>query len=434
MNKKLKLLALLLVTMLVLCACEAEDENEAAEPTPTPEIVETVETEETAEAAETEEAEEAEEPAADEPEVLMTVGGVPVLKGDVVYYSDLTMMYYQYGMMEYYFNYLDSLQYLIYNDVAAKLLALDKAEELLGEEYDSLVEQYGIEFDGYVEQQIEAIKSEEGYAGTDDEAYESALKYFASVGYTRDSFVQERIAHDAMVIYFSQIETDVSEEEVEQVFDSYVEYDKDYYGNDIGMYEYATQYMGEEVYYTPEGYRGILHILLEADEELVNAYKNAADAESKQAAADAVIASLKDTIDEIYEKYEAGTPFEELIAQYNIDPGMTDEATLKTGYLVHKDSQLFVPEFTAGAFTEEMAKPGDVSKPVVTSFGVHILYYLNDVPSGAAELTDEIRQAIRQDLEDEQRFNIIVDRLKQFEIVYYPAYDELIGTKNFLDD
>ena len=37
-----------------------------------------------------------------------------------------------------------------------------------------------------------------------------------------------------------------------------------------------------------------------------------------------------------------------------------------------------------------MAKPGDHSKPVLGSNGVHILYYLADVPAGAPELTEAL--------------------------------------------
>ena len=63
---------------------------------------------------------------------------------------------------------------------------------------------------------------------------------------------------------------------------------------------------------------------------------------------------------------------------------------LKEGYAVHQDSIMWDPVFTAAAFSEKMQKPGDVSDPVVGSYGIHILYYLRDIPGGIVEMTDEI--------------------------------------------
>ena len=67
---------------------------------------------------------------------------------------------------------------------------------------------------------------------------------------------------------------------------------------------------------------------------------------------------------------------------------------LVNGYSVHKDTVVFMQEFTDGAFSEKMQKVGDVSDPVVTSYGVHILYYLRDIPGGAVEFTDAIKSEV----------------------------------------
>jgi hypothetical protein len=60
---------------------------------------------------------------------------------------------------------------------------------------------------------------------------------------------------------------------------------------------------------------------------------------------------------------------------------------------VHKDSVVWDPAFTAGAFSGKMAKVGDVSDPLVSANGVHILKYLRDVPSGLI-MTDAIKLEI----------------------------------------
>ena len=226
------------------------------------------------------------------------------------------------------------------------------------------------------------------------------------------------------------------------------------------MYEYSTQYMNQSSYYVPEGYRGITHILLEVDEELMNNYKNLtasleeqeeqataddntetteapaenaeAPAETAEATAEpvtqemvdaarqAILDSVKDKVDEINAKYQAGTPFADLIAEYGTDPGMTVEPNKTNGYAVHKESILYDPVFTEGAMALE--KVGDISEPVLGTYGVHILHYTRDIPAGAVEMTDEIRSTLSNELQEELEqaavSAMVADWISQADIQY----------------
>jgi parvulin-like peptidyl-prolyl isomerase len=66
------------------------------------------------------------------------------------------------------------------------------------------------------------------------------------------------------------------------------------------------------------------------------------------------------------------------------------------GYPVYAESVIYDPAFQKAAM--ELEKAGDVSGPVVSSFGVHILQYLKDIPEGAIELTDAMKEEIRESL------------------------------------
>ena len=185
------------------------------------------------------------------------------------------------------------------------------------------------------------------------------------------------------------------------------------YENDVQQYDYNVNYMGNESWYVPEGYRAVIHILLNnIDADLLETYETAqalyeealsadpvdeaavADAKAAMNAAhDAIIASRQEDIDTIYTRLQNGETFESLIAEYGADPGMNDEETLKNGYSVHPKSVWCMPAFVEGAFQEGMEKPGDVSQPVISSYGIHIVYYLRDVPSGLI-MTDSIRAEI----------------------------------------
>ena len=58
--------------------------------------------------------------------------------------------------------------------------------------------------------------------------------------------------------------------------------------------------------------------------------------------------------------------------------------------------------FVQAVFSDALARPGDVSQPLVFGDNVHILYYLADVEAGAVALTDDLREALRAALYGEQ--------------------------------
>ena len=208
----------------------------------------------------------------------------------------------------------------------------------------------------------------------------------------------------------------------------------------------------------PAGYRGITHILLKVDDELLNTWKDlsarleeqksaaeeaaeetpAPDAEPTaepepteepvteemvSAAKDAILASVKATVDEIKAKLDGGATFEDLIKEYGTDPGMEDDTTRAEGYPVHNDSILYDPAFRDAAMALE--KVGDISEPVVGQYGVHILQYLRDIPSGAVELTDdmknEFRETILQEMITEAMHSAVDQWMDEAEIVYTEA-------------
>ena len=119
-------------------------------------------------------------------------------------------------------------------------------------------------------------------------------------------------------------------------------------------------------------------------------------AEAVENARLAILANVQSTVDEINQKLADGATFAELIPQYTTDPGMMDEASIAKGYEVHMDSVNWVIPFRDQAFT--VNNIGDVTAPVVTDYGVHILQYVADVPAGGVELTAEMHAAFKASL------------------------------------
>lgn len=282
---------------------------------------------------------------------------------------------------------------------------------------------------------VEALLLQQGY----DEA-----RYVAE--YTDNEI--EGILTERMEEYCSEGVT-ISDEAVQAYFDSLVGEDREQYENDIATYEYMTQYYGQSSYYTPEGFRGIVHILLKVDDELLSNWKDLSDRLKEQAAGEgdesaaestaenaepvteemvkaaeqAILDSVQPVVDEIKAKLADGALFEDLIREYGTDPGMENDETRANGYAVHKDSILWDPVFRDTAMGLE--KVGDVSDPVVGSYGVHILQYLRDIPGGAVELTDDMKEEFRASLLDEAKVSALNAALDQWEqeaeIVYSEA-------------
>lgn len=342
--------------------------------------------------------------------VLLTVGGREYTALDV---DDIAYNLYSQGYTETYPDYEEAIDTLIHQGVLDYYLENNGYLDLSEEEEAAVVAEAQTTWNSAIESYVSY------YATQDSEADQEQLRtqaeaYYAAQGYSLESLTDnaragvaiDRLRHDLLNGYTP------SEDEISETFQQLGALYQAEFENNVGAYEQYTQWQGYESLYVPEGYRGITHILLTVDDELLSAFKDAQAAldeaqseepvdEAAVAAAQtaleeakaAVIASRQDVIDEIYARLEKGEAFQDLIAEYGTDPGMKQAENLENGYAVHADSIMYDSAFTAGAFQERMQKPGDVSDPVVGSYGIHILYYLKDIPGGLV-LTDSIRASI----------------------------------------
>ena len=304
--------------------------------------------------------------------------------------------------------------------------------------------------------------SDDDKAAARADAAAQILEYY---GYDEAKYVAEVAESEIYTLITNRLkekivgDKKVTDEEIKAYYEDLVKDDREAYENDIGTYEFYTQYYGQPSYFMPEGYRGIVHILLPVDEELMNTWNDlsarleeqASQAEEEateetpvpdaeptaepeataepvtqemvDAAKQAILDSVKDKVAEINSKLEAGTSFDDLIKEYGTDPGMQDDARRASGYAVHTDSILYDPAFQKAAMALE--KIGDVSEPVLGQSGVHILQYLRDIPGGAVELTEEMieefRGTLQSEMESEMMSTAVEEWINAAEIVYTEA-------------
>jgi peptidyl-prolyl cis-trans isomerase C len=155
--------------------------------------------------------------------------------------------------------------------------------------------------------------------------------------------------------------------------------------------EIETYYKGHKEEFTnPESVKA-RHILLKvpegADEK---AWK---EAESK----------AKD----IKEKLKNGEDFAELAKKYSDDPGSKD----KGGDLGFFTKGRMVPEFESAAFS---LKPGELSDPVKTNFGYHIIE-VQEKKAASTKTLKEVQAQIRQTLQREKQQQLqdaLIEKLK----------------------
>ena len=266
-------------------------------------------------------------------------------------------------------------------------------------------------------------------------AQADALNYIeTNYGYTEEKYIKAQLFNTAYNMILDELKasrTDLAatDDEIQASYDDIVKEEMEIVGNDAAMYEMYQNYYGYTFHYIPEGYRGIIHILLNVDQELLDnwtdlsarleeSHEETEDTgdtdetetpaeteepvteEMVEAARQAILDSQKETIDEILARFEKGDSFESLISEFGTDTGMKDEDNLKNGYSIHPDSIIYDENFTKAAAS--LGKVGDISDPVISQFGIHILYYLRDIPAGPLDMSDEEKEELRSEIEEER--------------------------------
>jgi hypothetical protein len=371
-----------------------------------------------------------------------------------------------------------AVQDVLFRQKAAEL----KVDQFTDEEIDGFKTEAQKTWDSYLTQQAANYLTQESPTDEDKaSARKQAEDYMAQMGYTTDKALEQLVAgykdqkiQERLIDLLTKDDPAFTDEEVQNEYKTRVDADKTSYANDIASYEYATQYSGQQAWYIPEGMRGITHILLKVDSSLMDKYKaiqaqleeqnddseevaDSAKASAEATAArtaevtatpdpaatatpvpvteadlaqakQAILDSVKETTEAIKTRYAAGEDFAALITEFGTDPGMNAEPSKTDGYSVHKDSILYDPAFTAAAFSPEMQKVGDISLPVVSQFGVHILRYTRDIPGGPVALTDDLKTSLRAEMDKTRKDGVMPKAMQEWKNAAKIEYTDIAPT------
>lgn len=329
-------------------------------------------------------------------------------------------------------------------------------KELSEEEKESLrqstKEAYRTALDDYAAQLAQA------YGVSAEEASESAEAILKLNGVTPERMEEEVFLQRKDMLLLERVASDVTvtDAETEDAYEQYyVAPCREAYEYDIASYETQTLLGGETSYYLPTGYRLIANILLPLPEDLsermADGYERLTEAadkakelnvrlsrasasgedaaalqaesdaandayyalrEQNEALADEALQALKGDTDEIERRLRAGESFDALMGELSADASMPE-----AGYPVHAESVRYAAAFRDAAMALQAV--GDVSQPVATVAGVHILCYAGDQPSGAVPLTPALRRELSAQLLQNKQYA----RLEELLIQWRQEYD-----------
>lgn len=123
------------------------------------------------------------------------------------------------------------------------------------------------------------------------------------------------------------------------------------------------------------------------------------------------IEAAKKKIDEIYAKAIAGEKFEELAANFSDDPGSNDKGGALPLFGSGASTRM-VPEFEDAAFA--LKNVGDISQPIKTDFGFHIIKKLEWHDIGTFEsMKKDLQSKVNRDERAKITQNSFVTKLKK---------------------
>ena len=362
-------------------------------------------------------------------DVLAYVDGEPVSADDAQLDFDLYYAQYEYYAQMYgWTDWEPALKRDIAERYVRIYLQLREAERLglapLSEEEEA---ELTVEADAMYDNTVASYTE---YFMTDDltaeEAGQIVVEWLEDQGFSRDYLRKSVRENEILSRYRDYVTADVTvtDEEALQHYQTAVDGQRESYDAYPALFVQEAQDGETAIYYYPEGVRSIFHILfLYSDEEKqavttlndeLDAARRELDAgEGDPDALNARVADLQAQLDEalsglyaraqaVYDRLEAGEDFHALMDELGEDPGMRSEPYRSSGYYTYAGNGSFVQEFQDGAMALE--NPGDVSGPVLTSYGLHIILFDRELESGAVpydEVKDEITRALLDTRADE---------------------------------
>lgn len=124
-----------------------------------------------------------------------------------------------------------------------------------------------------------------------------------------------------------------------------------------------------------------------------------------------ILVSDDKVLAKVQEELKAGKSFDVLAKEFSIDPG----SAANGGDLGEFPKGVMVPEFEKAAFG--LKNPGDLSEPVKSQFGWHIIKLGEHIPESVMPF-EQVKSHIVQDLKDKKTQDVLQAKSKELEGKY----------------
>lgn len=262
-----------------------------------------------------------------------------------------------------------------------------------------------------------------------NETRETAAKKLEEDGVTLESVVESLKQSWWSQKYFEHIVKDVTvtDEEIQACYDRLVAAQKEEYTAFPEDFEYAHT-NGDLVLYRPEGYRAVRDILVPFSAEdavvvatLTEQVELGEAEEGAQGQIDAMYQTLDDRVKEVQDKLAAGEAFEALMDAYSCTPALKEEPLRTEGFYITANSFVNSQEYVEGSMVLE--QPGQVSAPLRSPLGLHLVQYIGDVTPGQVAL-DAVRDAVAAEALKQKQSEYYEQQrdalLEAAQVKYYP--------------
>jgi len=361
-------------------------------------------------------------------QVVATVDGEEITKGDVIEYIKIAAVLS--GVpADYYFSaemadQIEDIKVQVLDTLANEITMTEKANEFgldkfTAEENDRIdadVDMFIESIEGSIELQVideyQAMELETESKEFDAEVKRRLDDWYGAFAGGKDQLVEFFKTEEIFVRVQDYVvkDIDVSETEVKAFYDSSLKEQEAALKDSPEMVAFYEQ-MGSILVYKTQDTFYVRHILIafdEKDQQLVDDTKSklaVSTTPEEEEAAKAILAPAYKNIEpkvlEVQTKIADGTDFGDLIAEYGEDPGM---ASNPDGYPVVETliegEEEYVQEFEAAAIA--LTSPGQVSEPVKTMFGVHILELVSIDKAGAIPY-ENIKDILQQQLLNQEK-------------------------------
>ena len=262
-----------------------------------------------------------------------------------------------------------------------------------------------------------------------NETRETAAKKLEEDGVTLESVVESLKQSWWSQKYFEHIVKDVTvtDEEIQACYDKLLAAQKEEYTAYPEDFEYAHT-NGELVVYRPEGYRAVRDILIPFSAEdavvvatLTEQVELGEAEEGAPGQIDAMYQTLEATAKEAQDRLAAGEAFESLMDAYSCSPALKEEPLRTEGFYITANSFVNSQEYIEGSMVLE--QPGQVSAPLRSPLGLHLVQYIGDVTPGQVAL-DAVRDAVAAEALKQKQTEYYEQQrdalLEAAQVKYYP--------------